>query len=61
MNQEMMHVDVAIIGSGPAGHQAALQARRLNKSVALSNATGILEALAYTTVQFPPKRCGKQP
>ena len=48
-----IHYDIIVIGSGPAGQKAAIQAAKLHKRVALSLAS---VAPASTGAQSPAKR-----
>ena len=51
----MKHVDMVVIGSGPAGQKAAIQAAKLGKSVALIERNRILGGACTHTGTIPSK------
>ena len=51
----MKHVDMVVIGSGPAGQKAAIQAAKLGKSVALVERNRILGGVCTHTGTIPSK------
>lgn len=51
----MKHVDMVVIGSGPAGQKAAIQAAKLGKSVALVERSNILGGACIHTGTIPSK------
>ncbi len=51
----MKHVDMLVIGSGPAGQKAAIQAAKLGKSVALVERNRILGGVCTHTGTIPSK------
>jgi NAD(P) transhydrogenase len=51
----MKHVDMVVIGSGPAGQKAAIQAAKLGKKVALVERTSILGGTCIHTGTIPSK------
>ena len=54
-NQEMATYDFAIIGSGPAGHGAAIQAAKLGKRVAVIDRREALGGTSVTLGSIPSK------
>ena len=70
--QETLHYDVVVIGSGPAGEKAAMQASKLKKQVALieklpriggaSLHTGTVpsQSLRETVIRSEERRVGKE-
>ena len=55
--QEIRHYDIAIIGSGPAGEKAAIQASKLKKRVFLIDKRESLAVPPCTRVRFHPSHC----
>ena len=51
----MKHVDLVVIGSGPAGQKAAIQAAKLGKSVTLIERNRILGGACTHTGTIPSK------
>jgi len=51
----MRHFDVAVIGSGPAGQKAAIQAAKLGKKVALIEKNNVLGGATINTGTIPSK------
>src|SRR5438874_1806525 len=51
----MRHFDLAVIGSGPAGQKAAIQAAKLGKSVALIEKSNVLGGATINTGTIPSK------
>jgi len=51
----MKHVDMVVIGSGPAGQKAAIQAAKLGKSVALLERNNIIGGACIHTGTIPSK------
>jgi NAD(P) transhydrogenase len=51
----MKHYDVAIIGTGPAGQKAAIQAAKLGKSVAIIEKNDVLGGAQINTGTIPSK------
>src|SRR5215471_9615907 len=51
----MRHFDCAVIGSGPAGQKAAIQAAKLGKSVAIIEKSNVLGGAAINTGTIPSK------
>ena len=51
----MKHVDMVVIGSGPAGQKAAIQAAKLGKSVALIEKNNIIGGACIHTGTIPSK------
>ncbi len=51
----MKHVDMVVIGSGPAGQKAAIQAAKLGKSVTLIERNRILGGACTHTGTIPSK------
>lgn len=51
----MRHFDLCVIGSGPAGQKAAIQAAKLGKSVCLIEAKEVLGGAAVNTGTIPSK------
>jgi NAD(P) transhydrogenase len=51
----MRHYDLCVIGSGPAGQKAAIQAAKLGKSVCLIEAKEVLGGAAVNTGTIPSK------
>ena len=53
--QEIHHYDIVVIGSGPAGEKAALQASKLKKKVALIEKSPHLGGASHHTGTIPYK------
>ena len=53
--QEIHHYDIVVIGSGPAGEKAALQASKLKKQVALIDKSPHLGGASLHTGTIPYK------
>ena len=53
--QEIHHYDIVVIGSGPAGEKAALQASKLKKQVALIDNSPHLGGASLHTGTIPSK------
>jgi NAD(P) transhydrogenase len=53
--QEIHHYDIVVIGSGPAGEKAALQASKLKKQVALIEKSPHLGGASLHTGTIPSK------
>ena len=51
----MKHVDMVVIGSGPAGQKAAIQAAKLGKQVALVERNPIIGGVCTHTGTIPSK------
>jgi NAD(P) transhydrogenase len=51
----MRHFDLAVIGSGPAGQKAAIQAAKLGKKVALIEKSNVLGGATINTGTIPSK------
>jgi len=51
----MKQVDMVVIGSGPAGQKAAIQAAKLGKTVTLIERTSVLGGACYNTGTIPSK------
>src|SRR5256885_16124663 len=51
----MRHFDLGVIGSGPAGQKAAIQAAKLGKSVALIEKSNVLGGATINTGTIPSK------
>src|SRR3954463_7371986 len=51
----MKHYDCAVIGTGPAGQMAVIQAAKLGKSVAIVIRTAVLGGAAINTGTIPSK------
>src|SRR4029079_18457303 len=51
----MRHFDLAVIGTGPAGQKAAIQAAKLGKSVAIIEKNASLGGAAINTGTIPSK------
>jgi NAD(P) transhydrogenase len=51
----MRHFDLAVIGSGPAGQKAAIQAAKLGKTVALIERNNVLGGATINTGTIPSK------
>src|SRR6185436_1880059 len=51
----MRHFDVAVIGTGPAGQKAAIQASKLGKRVAIIERCNVLGGAAINTGTIPSK------
>src|SRR5437764_3580335 len=51
----MRHFDLAVIGSGPAGQKAAIQAAKLGKTVVLIEKSSALGGAAINTGTIPSK------
>jgi NAD(P) transhydrogenase len=51
----MRHFDLAVIGSGPAGQKAAIQAAKLGKTVALIEKSNVLGGATINTGTIPSK------
>src|SRR4051812_49212076 len=51
----MRHYDLAVIGTGPAGQKAAIQASKLGKSVAIIEKSAALGGAAINTGTIPSK------
>src|ERR1700728_2327725 len=51
----MRHFDLAVIGSGPAGQKAAIQAAKLGKKVALIEKNNVLGGATINTGTIPSK------
>ena len=53
--QEIHHYDIVVIGSGPAGEKAAMQASKLKKQVALIEKSPYLGGASLHTGTIPSK------
>ena len=53
--QEIHHYDIVVIGSGPAGEKAALQASKLKKQVALIEKSPSVGGASLHTGTIPSK------
>jgi NAD(P) transhydrogenase len=53
--QSMRHFDLCVIGSGPAGQKAAIQASKLGKSVCIIEAKSVVGGAAVNTGTIPSK------
>ena len=53
--QETLHYDIVVIGSGPAGEKAAMQASKLKKQVALIEKLPRLGGASLHTGTVPSK------
>ena len=53
--QEIHHYDIVVIGSGPAGEKAAIQASKLKKQVALIEKSPLLGGVSLHTDTIPFK------
>ena len=53
--QETLHYDIVVIGSGPAGEKAAMQASKLKKQVALIDKFARLGGASLHTGTVPSK------
>ncbi|SVC72462.1 uncharacterized protein METZ01_LOCUS325316, partial [marine metagenome] len=53
--QEIHHYDIVVIGSGPAGEKAAMQASKLKKQVALIEKSPHLGGASLHTGTIPSK------
>ncbi len=51
----MRHFDVVVIGSGPAGQKAAIQAAKLGKTVAIIEKSSVLGGTSINTGTIPSK------
>ena len=51
----MKHYDYTVIGSGPAGKRAAIQAAKLNKNVAIIEKKGVVGGVTVHTGTIPSK------
>src|SRR3954453_7423295 len=51
----MKHYDCAVIGTGPAGQKAAIQAAKLGKSVAIVERNAVLGGASINTGTIPSK------
>src|ERR1700712_2461367 len=51
----MKHYDCAVIGTGPAGQKAAIQAAKLGKSVVIIEKTNVLGGATVNTGTIPSK------
>ena len=51
--QEIHHYDIVVIGSGPAGEKAAMQASKLKKQVALIEKSPHLGGASHHTGTIP--------
>src|SRR3954464_11991547 len=51
----MRHFDVAVIGTGPAGQKAAIQAAKLGKKVCIIEKNNVLGGAAINTGTIPSK------
>src|SRR5437763_13786395 len=51
----MRHFDCAVIGTGPAGQKAAIQAAKLGKSVCIIEKNNVLGGAAINTGTIPSK------
>jgi NAD(P) transhydrogenase len=51
----MKHFDCVVIGTGPAGQKAAIQAAKLGKKVAIIEKTNVLGGAAINTGTIPSK------
>ena len=58
--QETLHYDIVVIGSGPAGEKAAMQASKLKKQVALIEKLPVSVEPHSIPEQFPQNPCVKQ-
>ena len=51
----MKHYDVAVIGTGPAGQKAAIQAAKLGKKVVITEKNNVLGGATINTGTIPSK------
>src|SRR6195952_4814629 len=51
----MRHFDLVVIGTGPAGQKAAIQASKLGKSVAIVEKNNVLGGASINTGTIPSK------
>jgi NAD(P) transhydrogenase len=51
----MRHFDCAVIGTGPAGQKAAIQAAKLGKSVVIIEKSNVLGGATVNTGTIPSK------
>src|SRR5579859_587187 len=51
----MRHFDCVVVGSGPAGQKAAIQAAKLGKKVAVIEKTNVLGGATVNTGTIPSK------
>jgi len=51
----MRHFDLAVIGTGPAGQKAAIQAAKLGKTVAIVEKNNVLGGATVNTGTIPSK------
>src|SRR3984957_8377002 len=51
----MRHFDMAVIGTGPAGQKAAIQAAKLGKSVVIVEKSNVLGGATVNTGTIPSK------
>src|SRR5215475_14319617 len=51
----MRHFDLVVIGTGPAGQKAAIQASKLGKSVAIIEKNNVLGGASVNTGTIPSK------
>ena len=53
MNRPMQSYDLLVIGSGPAGHRAAIQAAKLGKRVAVVEKREVVGGACINTGTIP--------
>ena len=56
----MSHYDLVIIGSGPAGRTAAIQAGKLKRKVLVVDRKDRLGGVRFTQVRYLQKLCERQ-
>ncbi|MFN8642119.1 MAG: FAD-dependent oxidoreductase [Candidatus Binatia bacterium] len=55
----MRHVDLCVIGSGPGGQKAAIQAAKLGKRVCVVERRQSVGGVAVHTGTIPRRRCAR--
>ena len=56
----MKQVDMAVIGTGPGGQKAAIQAAKLGRRVTLVERNHVLGGACINTGTIPSKACARQ-